>query len=88
MKGLVLDIRYIQIYSLLFCSYGYVGLFCCAIRLVAEMSVEKRQKSQKGKTKTSEGRKHLSSVRVIQRNLVYIVGLPLNLADEDVLFFL
>ncbi|KAI3819765.1 hypothetical protein L1987_13614 [Smallanthus sonchifolius] len=54
-------------------------------RLVAEMSVEKKQKSQKGKTKTSEGRKQLSSVRVIQRNLVYIVGLPLNLADEDIL---
>ncbi|KAK9053602.1 hypothetical protein SSX86_024676 [Deinandra increscens subsp. villosa] len=54
-------------------------------RLVAEMSVEKKQKSQKGKTKASEGRKQLSSVRVIQRNLVYIVGLPLNLADEDLL---
>lgn len=53
-------------------------------RLVAEMSMEKKIKSQKGKNKTSEGRKQLSSVRVIQRNLVYIVGLPLNLADEDV----
>jgi len=55
-----------------------------AIRLVTGMSVEKKQKSQKGKTKTSEGRKQLGSVRVIQRNLVYIVGLPLELADEDV----
>ncbi|KAM0067244.1 putative transcription factor C2H2 family [Helianthus debilis subsp. tardiflorus] len=54
-------------------------------RLVAEMSVEKKQKSQKGKTKSSEARKQLSRVRVIQRNLVYIVGLPLNLADEDLL---
>jgi CCR4-NOT transcription complex subunit 4 len=43
-----------------------------------------RKKSHKAKTKPSEGRKQLSSVRVIQRNLVYIVGLPLNLADEDV----
>lgn len=43
-------------------------------------------KSQKSKTKSSEGKKQqLSSVRVIQRNLVYIVGLPLNLGDEDVL---
>lgn len=53
-------------------------------RLVAEISVEKKVKSQKAKAKSSEGRKQLSSVRVIQRNLVYIVGLPLNLADEDV----
>ncbi|XP_071714138.1 uncharacterized protein [Rutidosis leptorrhynchoides] len=54
-------------------------------RLVAEMSVEKKHKSQKGKSKTSEGRKQLSSVRVIQRNLVYVMGLPLSLADEDLL---
>ncbi|KAK9065912.1 hypothetical protein SSX86_015314 [Deinandra increscens subsp. villosa] len=62
-----------------------VGTASKCERLVAEMSVEKKQKSQKGKTKTTEGRKQLSSVRVIQRNLVYIVGLPLNLADEDIL---
>ncbi|KAL0369721.1 UNVERIFIED_CONTAM: CCR4-NOT transcription complex subunit [Sesamum angustifolium] len=54
-------------------------------RLVSEINVEKKQKSQKGKSKTLEGRKQLSSVRVIQRNLVYVVGLPLNFADEDLL---
>lgn len=50
--------------------------------------MEKKMKNQKAKSKSSEARKQLSSVRVIQRNLVYIVGLPLNLADEDVKFFL
>ncbi|XP_024031778.1 uncharacterized protein LOC21394467 isoform X3 [Morus notabilis] len=57
----------------------------CESRLVAEIHMEKKMKSQKAKTKSSEGRKQLSSVRVIQRNLVYIVGLPLNLADEELL---
>ncbi|GAB4859252.1 hypothetical protein Ancab_010711 [Ancistrocladus abbreviatus] len=61
-----------------------VGMAPNCERLVAEINVEKR-KLQRAKTKTSEGRKQLSSVRVIQRNLVYIVGLPLNLADEDLL---
>ncbi|XVE59140.1 hypothetical protein DITRI_Ditri05aG0021900 [Diplodiscus trichospermus] len=61
-----------------------VGMAANCERLVAEISLE-RKKSQKAKTKSSEGRKQLSSVRVIQRNLVYIVGLPLNLADEDLL---
>jgi len=56
----------------------------CLSRLVAEINMEKKQKSQKAKIKTAESRKPLSSVRVIQRNLVYIVGLPLNLGDEDV----
>ena len=55
-------------------------------RMVAEVNLERKMKSQKAKPKSSEGRKQLSSVRVIQRNLVYIVGLPLNLADEDVLY--
>ena len=45
--------------------------------------MEKKGKS-KSKSKAPDGRKNLSSVRVIQRNLVYIVGLPLTLADEDV----
>lgn len=53
-------------------------------RLVSEMNVEKKPKSSRGKNKSSEGRKQLASVRVIQRNLVYVVGLPLNMADEDV----
>ncbi|CAI9105232.1 OLC1v1004109C1 [Oldenlandia corymbosa var. corymbosa] len=62
-----------------------VGTAASCERLVAEMNMEKKFKTQKGKTRTSEGRKQLTSVRVIQRNLVYIVGLPLNLADEDLL---
>ncbi|KAL6979279.1 RING-type E3 ubiquitin transferase [Sarracenia purpurea var. burkii] len=62
-----------------------VGMTGKCERLVAEMNMEKKVKSQKAKSKTSDGRKHLTSVRVIQRNLVYIVGLPLNLADEDLL---
>ncbi|KAK6926855.1 hypothetical protein RJ641_008574 [Dillenia turbinata] len=61
-----------------------VGMAANCERLVAEINLEKK-KSQKAKSKTSEGRKQLSSVRVIQRNLVYVVGLPLNLADEDLL---
>ena len=46
--------------------------------------MERKMKNQKSKSKSSDGQKQLSSVRVIQRNLVYVVGLPLNLADEDV----
>ncbi|KAL2487533.1 RNA binding (RRM/RBD/RNP motif) family protein [Forsythia ovata] len=62
-----------------------VGMGANCERLVSEMSSEKKLKSQKGKSKTPEGRKQLSTVRVVQRNLVYVVGLPVNLADEDLL---
>ncbi|XP_042511126.1 uncharacterized protein LOC122086410 isoform X2 [Macadamia integrifolia] len=62
-----------------------VGMAANCERLVAEINSDRKLKSQKSKPKTSEGRKHLSSVRVIQRNLVYIIGIPSNLADEDLL---
>ncbi|XP_011627452.1 uncharacterized protein LOC18423670 isoform X1 [Amborella trichopoda] len=52
---------------------------------MTELNHERKQKSQKAKSKNLEGRKHLSNVRVIQRNLVYIVGVPNNLADEEIL---
>ncbi|KAL6516504.1 hypothetical protein OROGR_019809 [Orobanche gracilis] len=60
-----------------------VGTAAKCERLVLEMNVEKKLRSQKGKGKMSEGRKQLESVRVIRRNLVYVVGLPLNFANEE-----
>ncbi|KAG8647320.1 uncharacterized protein LOC110622649 isoform X2 [Manihot esculenta] len=62
-----------------------VGMAANCERLVAEINSERKLKSTKVKAKLSEGRMHLTNVRVIQRNLVYLIGLPLNLADEAVL---
>ncbi|KAG2311068.1 hypothetical protein Bca52824_022625 [Brassica carinata] len=62
-----------------------VGMTVNCDSLASEGNME-RKKIQKSKSKPSEGRKQLTSVRVIQRNLVYIVGLPLKLADEDLLY--
>jgi CCR4-NOT transcription complex subunit 4 len=52
---------------------------------VAKLKAEKRQRDQQRKAKLSESRKHLASVRVVQRNLVFVVGLPMRLADPEVL---
>ncbi|KAL4640681.1 CCR4-NOT transcription complex subunit 4-like isoform X1 [Arapaima gigas] len=46
---------------------------------------EKKQKQNERKQKISENRKHLASVRVVQRNLVFVVGLSQRLADTEVL---
>nr|CAB3481507.1 unnamed protein product [Digitaria exilis] len=66
-------------------------------RTVAEKNTERKHKTQKVKpkaasaasatttTSTVEAKKHLASVRVIQRNLVYIIGLPAHLCNESVL---
>ncbi|KAK8451523.1 hypothetical protein SEVIR_6G225600v4 [Setaria viridis] len=66
-------------------------------RTVTEKNAEKKHKTQKVKPKavaaaaaaatssTVEAKKHLASVRVIQRNLVYIIGLPAHLCNESVL---
>uniref|UniRef100_A0A915ECQ3 CCR4-NOT transcription complex subunit 4 n=1 Tax=Ditylenchus dipsaci TaxID=166011 RepID=A0A915ECQ3_9BILA len=47
---------------------------------------KKKQKSQQQqKTKLSECRKYLSAYRVLQKNLVYVVGLSQRMADADLL---
>jgi len=59
---------------------------------VAEKNAEKKHRTQKVKpkaataasTSTVEAKKHLAGVRVIQRNLVYIIGLPAYLCNESV----
>lgn len=52
---------------------------------VAKLKAEKRQKDQQRKQKISENRKHLANVRVVQKNLVFVVGLPMRLADPETL---
>ncbi|KYB26978.1 uncharacterized protein Cnot4 isoform X1 [Tribolium castaneum] len=52
---------------------------------VAKLKAEKRQRDQQRKAKLSESRKHLASVRVVQKNLVFVVGLPMRLAEPEVL---
>lgn len=49
------------------------------------MKAEKRQRDQQRKQKISENRKHLANVRVVQKNLVFVVGLPPRLADAEVI---
>uniref|UniRef100_A0AAY4C0F0 CCR4-NOT transcription complex subunit 4 n=1 Tax=Denticeps clupeoides TaxID=299321 RepID=A0AAY4C0F0_9TELE len=46
---------------------------------------EKKQKQNEKRHKVTENRKHLASVRVVQRNLVFVVGLSQRLADPEVL---
>ncbi|XP_024991457.1 uncharacterized protein LOC112525527 isoform X1 [Cynara cardunculus var. scolymus] len=52
---------------------------------VAANCASRKQKLPKAKPKPNEGRKDLSNVRVIQRRMAYIIGLPLDLADEELL---
>ncbi|XP_042393008.1 uncharacterized protein LOC121984235 isoform X1 [Zingiber officinale] len=47
--------------------------------------VSQRQKSQKAKSKPLELPKDVNDVRVIRRNLVYVSGVPVALADEMIL---
>jgi CCR4-NOT transcription complex subunit 4 len=37
------------------------------------------------KQKLTENRRHLADVRVVQKNLVFVVGLSPRLADQDIL---
>uniref|UniRef100_U5EUH9 CCR4-NOT transcription complex subunit 4 n=1 Tax=Corethrella appendiculata TaxID=1370023 RepID=U5EUH9_9DIPT len=52
---------------------------------IAAFKAEKRQRDQQRKAKISENRKHLANVRVVQKNLVFVVGLPPRLAEAEIL---
>lgn len=85
-KGCYITVQFIGLYYLLNC--WVISPLSLLNRLVVERNLERKQKLQKSKPKAPEGRKHLSDVRIVQRNLVYIIGLPLNLTDEDVSGFI
>ena len=53
--------------------------------LMVIFQAEKRQKDQAKKQKITENRKHLANVRVVQKNLVFVVGLSPRLADPEIL---
>jgi len=57
------------------------SLSCSAL---SRLKAEKRLKDQQRKQRVTENRKHLANVRVVQKNLVFVVGLPMRLADADV----
>ncbi|XP_050380597.1 uncharacterized protein LOC126797885 isoform X2 [Argentina anserina] len=54
----------------------------CKAVLVTEVNPKRKQKKP---LKGPDAKKHLTDVRVLQRNLAYIIGLPLNLAKEELL---
>lgn len=52
---------------------------------VARRNREKRRVEKERKEQEEGKRKHLANMRVIQRNLVYVIGLPPRLAVDDTL---
>lgn len=62
----------------------------CASRSVVRRTKQRKQKEKNDRrtaaqsNKQTVNRKSLANVRVMQRNLVYAIGLPHSFADEDV----
>ncbi|XP_022178295.1 CCR4-NOT transcription complex subunit 4 isoform X3 [Myzus persicae] len=52
---------------------------------VAKLKAEKRQKHQQKKNKITEDRKVLNNMRVLQKNLVFVVGLPNRISEAETL---
>ena len=52
---------------------------------VQNIKKERKQKECQRKQKAAENRKHLANVRVVQKNLVFVVGLSPRLADTETL---
>lgn len=52
------------------------------------MQKEKKQKEREKREMENANRRHLANMRVVQKNLVYVVGLPPKLAHEEVSIFI
>jgi RNA recognition motif-containing protein len=52
---------------------------------LARIKVAKKKKEREKKEVDLAARKHLANVRVIQKNLVYVLGLPNRLASDEIL---
>lgn len=52
---------------------------------IIRIKKERRHKEHQKKQRSSENRLHLADVRVVQKNLVFVVGLSQRLADVEVL---
>ncbi|KAL2549477.1 uncharacterized protein Fot_11007 [Forsythia ovata] len=53
--------------------------------MTGNKNASRKNKPPKAKPKINEVKKDLANVRVIQRKMAYVIGLPLSLADEDLL---
>lgn len=52
---------------------------------VARIKQEKRQKKAEKRRQDEEMRRHLANVRVVQKNLVYVIGLPNRVTNNEAL---
>ncbi|ODM94484.1 CCR4-NOT transcription complex subunit 4 [Orchesella cincta] len=52
---------------------------------IQKIKLQKRQKDQQKKQKSESGKRHLADLRVVQKNLVFVVGISPRIADSDVL---
>ncbi|CZT45825.1 related to MOT2-transcriptional repressor [Rhynchosporium secalis] len=62
-----------------------VALFKANVQKNAKKKQEQRQKEAQKREVESLNRKHLSGLRVVQKNLVYVVGLSPNIAEKEIL---
>ncbi|KAH6679456.1 hypothetical protein B0J14DRAFT_297991 [Halenospora varia] len=62
-----------------------IAQFKANIQKNAKKKAEQRQKEAQKREVESLNRKHLSGLRVVQKNLVYVVGLSPGIREEDIL---
>lgn len=62
----------------------YLFIYLFLSRVTANNAKKQKPPKAKAKAKATEVKKDLTNIRVIQRRMAYVIGLPLSLADENV----
>lgn len=81
MQSLNLSVLMSKVLDYLTISWWMYSLFECRI---ARLRREKKEKEREQKDMELANRRHLANMRVVQKNLVYIIGLHPKLATEEV----
>lgn len=68
-----------------FIDFSFFALIIVQNNSIIRIKKERRQKEVQKKQKLNENRRHLSDTRVVQKNLVFVVGLSQRLTDIEIL---
>lgn len=63
---------------------SFIILFICFKNRIARIKREKKEKERQQKDMEAVNRRHLANMRVVQKNLVYVIGLHPKYATEEV----
>ena len=73
--------------AIMLCMFSIINMLSMSPHFSHKrLTQQKKQKERERKDLEALGRRHLANVRVVQRNVVYVIGIGQKFAKEEVSF--